>query len=119
VIIYDMDGEIGELIKRSTLKRKRKEITLQKAIEMGEYEIAYLSTFPEWQKVTTIMQWQMIIQAIKNRRRFLELNWAETFNLLDFSKKPELADALKNIERQLEKCRKDEERLRVEWAAKM
>jgi hypothetical protein len=36
-----------------------------------------------------------------------------------FSKKPELAQALKNIEKQLEECREDEEKLRVEWAAKM
>lgn len=109
----------GELIKRGVKKAKTEEITLQKAIDMGEYEPNYLMTFPAWHKLSRIMQWQMVIQAIKNRRRFLELNYAETFNMLDFSKKPELANALKNIERQLEKLRGDEEKLRVEWAAKM
>lgn len=112
-------GETGELVKRSAKKRKRDEITLQKAIDMGEYELNYLMTFLSWHKLSKIMQWQMVIQAIKNRRRFLELNYAETFNMLDFSKKPELAGALKNIERQLEKLRADEEKLRVEWAAKI
>jgi len=63
---------------------------LQMAVEMGEYDPKYLSTFLEWQRLSKNMRWQTIRRALRNRKRLLRLNYAEIFNQLDFSKKPEL-----------------------------
>lgn len=91
-------------------------INLEKAVEMGEYDPGYLSGFVEWHNLTKNMQWQYIRRGIQNRRRLLRLNYAEIFNQLDFSKKPELANALGNIQKQIEELQKEEERLQVEYS---
>jgi hypothetical protein len=91
-------------------------MTLEKAIEMGEYDPEYLSVFAEWHNLTKMMQWQYVREAIKNRKRFLLRQWAEIFNILDFSSKPQLAEAMKNIEKQQKKLAEDEERLQVEFS---
>ena len=115
-----MDGEFGENIeiKRRGSKPKTKSsisLTFDQAIDMGEYCPEFLSTFPKWSNFTKNVKWHYIRQALKNRRRFLELNYAETFNIIDFSKKPQLQAVLDNIQKELKKIQKDEEDLRVEY----
>lgn len=92
-----------------------KKMTLEKTVEMGEYEPSYLSTFPEWHGLTRYLQLQYIRRAIENRRRQLMVQWAEINNVLDFRLKPNLKEALKNIEKQLKELDRDEERLLLEY----
>ena len=91
-------------------------MTLQKAVELGEYNPEFLATFPEWHTLSRHAQFQFIRQALANRHRHLIVQWAEINNLLDFSKKPELKDALKNIEKQLNELEKDKEKLYLEYS---
>ncbi len=91
-------------------------IALGKAIDMGEYNPDYLATFPEWFSLSRHVQWVMIRQGLKNRTVQLRVHWAEVVNQPDFSKKPYLKIALKNIEDQLKKLQSDEERLQVEYS---
>ena len=90
-------------------------MTLEKAVEMGEYDPKFLSTFPEWASFTDNIRWHYIRQAIQNRRNFLLLNWAETNNVLDLSLKPEMKQVLDRIMDQVKILNKDEEKLRLEF----
>ena len=92
-------------------------ITLDKAIELGEYDEQYLSKFPEWKMLSPNIRWQLIRRAIKNKKRILRMTYAEIFNQLDFSKKPKLSIALKNTEKELEKLSKDEEKLLLKYSS--
>lgn len=91
-------------------------MTFQKAIEMGEYDPKYLARFDEWEGFARHTQFQYIKTALENRRKHLLSQWADISTILDFSKKPELADALKNIEKQLRTIEDDRERLFVEYS---
>jgi hypothetical protein len=91
-------------------------MTFQKAIEMGEYDPKYLIRFEEWNDFARHTQFQYIKTALENRRKHLLSQWADISTILDFSKKPELADALKNIENQLHKIEEDREKLFVEYS---
>ncbi len=91
-------------------------MTLQKAIDMGEYNPDFLATFPEWHQLSRHIQWEMIRDGLQNRRRQLRIHWAEIANQPDFSKKPQLHKALKNIEKQLDELQTDEERLQIEYS---
>lgn len=91
-------------------------ISLQSAINFGEYDPNYLKTFPEWHKLSKHMQWELISKAIKNRRRQLWVHWAEVNNQPNFSKKPHLKAALENIQMQVALLQDDEERLQVEYS---
>ena len=91
-------------------------MTLQKAIDMGEYDPDFLATFPEWFSLSRHIQWEMIRQGLKNRTRHLRLHWAELANQPDFSQKPHLVAAMKNIQRQLGELQHDEEKLQVEYS---
>ena len=91
-------------------------MTLQQAINMGEYNPEYLSTFPEWHQFSRHTQFQYIAMALDNRRKQLLMQWAQVNNILDFRMKPELHEALKNIEAQMKKLEKDRERLFVEYS---
>lgn len=91
-------------------------LTLQAAIDFGEYRPQHLSTFPEWSKLSRHMQWELIGKAMKNRRRQLWMQWAEVNNQPNFSKKPHLQVALKNIEMQVDLLQLDEEQLQVEYS---
>lgn len=109
------DAEAGEKIKGGSKPRSDK-MTLQKAIDLGEYDPEFLSTFPEWNKLSRHVQFQMIREALTNRHRHLITQWAEINNFLDFSLKPELRIALKNIEKQLKRLDHDREALFIEYS---
>jgi hypothetical protein len=99
-----------------TLPSKNPKMTLQKAVELGEYDPDYLSIFPEWHTLTRHLQFQFVRQGLENRRRILRVQWAEINNILDFRLKPNLKIALKNLEKQLKALYKDEERLYLEYS---
>lgn len=108
--------DAGETLGGSSSKPVSPVMTLQKAIDMGEYDPDFLATFPEWHQLTRHIQWEMIRQGIRNRRRQLRTNWADIQRQSDFLKKPHLAKALKNVEKQLDDLQADEERLLVEYS---
>lgn len=110
---FDDDAEKNRPRKANAIS---KSMTLQKAVDMGEYDPEFLGNFAEWHSLTRMMQWNYVRQAIKNRKRFLLLQWAEIANILDLRLKPELKEALKNIEKQQEKVNQDEERLQIDFA---
>lgn len=91
-------------------------MTLQKAIDLGEYDPAYLATFAEWHTLSRHIQFQYIRQALDNRHRHLITQWAEVNNMLDFSKKPQLTEALENIMLQIKKLERDREKLYLEYS---
>ncbi len=94
----------------------KKILSLDQAIEFGEYHPEILTSFEEWEDLSRIMQFQLIRKALDNRYRHLVTQYAEVNNTLDFSKKPQLQGALKNIEEQLRQLQKDKEKLYVEYS---
>jgi hypothetical protein len=92
------------------------DMTLQKAVDLGEYDPQFLSTFSEWHTLSRHIQFQYIRTALENRNHHLITQWAEINNILDFRLKPKLKTALKNIERQLKKLSKDKEKLYLEYS---
>ena len=91
--------------------KTKSNIDFEEAIEMGEYDIKYLSKYDKWKKLSRHVQFQYIRKAIENRRKNLLSQWAETSTILDFGKKPDFSNALKNIELQLKKIEDDREKL--------
>lgn len=110
---FEDDIEKGKL---SLPLSKSQKMTLQKAVDLGEYNPDYLATFPEWHDLSRHVQFQFIRQALDNRRRQLIVQWAEVNNVLDFGEKPQLKEALKNIEKQLKELEKDREKLYIEYS---
>lgn len=106
----------GEFIGGGSAKPMAPVMTLQKAVDMGEYDPDFLATFPEWLGFSRHVQWEMMRQALQNRRRQLRVHWAELANQPDFSKKPHLRTAMRNIEKQLNELQIDEEKLQVEYS---
>lgn len=91
-------------------------MTLQKAIELGEYFPEFLANFPKWHSLSKHSQFQMIRQALDNRRHQLLTQWAEINNVIDFRLKPEMSVALENIQKQLKKLEDDREKLYLEYS---
>lgn len=91
-------------------------MTLEKAVDMGEYNPEFLATFPEWHLLSRHIQFEYIRKALDNRNRQLVLQWAEINNILDYSTKPELKIAQQNIQNQIKKVDKDRERLYLEYS---
>ncbi len=113
-----MRGEIDDDFEKNTTSRQPtspKGLTLEKAVELGEYHPDFLATFPEWQQFSRIIQWEYIRRALKNRRHQLLVHWAEINNQIDFSKKPHLQQALDNLQKQLAIVMTDEEKYQVEY----
>jgi len=119
VIIYLLmafeGGEKGEQVKGGSPKSKQF-MTLQKAVDMGEYDPEYLATFPEWFTLSRHVQFQFIKQGLDNRRRQLWLQWAEINNTPNFHLKPHLAIALTNVEKQIKKLDSDWEKFFVKYS---
>jgi hypothetical protein len=100
----------------SSPKNLSNTLTLDKAIELGEYAPKFLAQFPEWKRFSRHVQFEYIRKAIDNRNRHLITQWAEITNVLDFRLKPHLNEALRNIEKQLQALRDDKERLYFEYS---
>jgi len=91
-------------------------LSFDEAIRMGEYNPKYLANYPEWHQFSRHVQFQYIQKAVENRRRQLLKQWAAVNNILNFSKKPHLAEALENISEQMEVVEDDRETLFVEYS---
>jgi len=104
---------------KSTSVTQSQSITLQQAIDFGEYDPAFLANFAEWHSMSPHIQWQLIRKALDIRNKQLFSQYAELNSVLDYSKKPHIWDALKGLEKQLAHLAKDRERLYVEFTNKM
>ena len=100
----------------STPVKVSSRMTLKKAVDFGEYDPNYLSTFPEWTTLSKYIRFQYIRTAIENRRKMFLMQYAEVNNILDFRLKPELKVALRNIERELKKVEDDREKILIEYS---
>lgn len=110
------DMESGERAPTTSSAPASKNMTLKEAIELGEYDSDFLSTFPEWHTFPKHIQFQYLRKALDNRNKQLLMQWAEINNMLDFRLKPHLAEALKNIEKQMKKLENDREKLYFEYS---
>lgn len=108
--------ESMERIKTSAKPKPASGMSMQQAIDFGEYDPKFLSGFSEWHSLSRHTQFQLIRQAIENRNKQLITQWAEINNVLNFSKKPHLQEALRNIEEQRRKLEKDKEDLYLEYS---
>jgi len=90
--------------------------SFEKAIELGEYDPAFLERFPVWSGMSRHSQYEFVHQALTNRRKQLRLQWADMANQPDFSKKPHLMEAQKKIQDAMHKLIEEEELLQVEYA---
>ncbi len=93
----------------------RGKLTLDKAVDMGEYDPEYLSQFPDWHELTRHMQFELIKKALANRRKQLLFQWMEITRANDYRLKPHLAEAASSIDRQLEKLTRDKEHLYAKY----
>lgn len=91
-------------------------LTLEKAVELGEYDPKFLANFPEWHTFSRHVQFEYIRKALDNRRKQLLTHWAELNNVLDFRNKPEVWEALKNVEKQMHNLLGEKERLFSEYS---
>ncbi len=107
--------EFGEKVKGGKSTSNSQKMTLQKAIDFGEYDPKYLSTFPEWHTLSKHIQFQFIKTAIDNRKKQLMMQYAEINNVLDFRLKPELKEVLNNITKQLKILDTDFEKFSMEY----
>ena len=94
-------------------------LTLNEAIDFGEYNPDYLAQFEEWDTLTPHIQWQLIRKAVDIRRQQMITQYAELNNVLNLSKKPHVQSAMKNVEKQLDDLRKDREDLYVVYSKRM
>lgn len=94
-------------------------LTLQQAIEFGEYDPKYLANFAEWHNLSVHVQWQLIKKALNNRHSQLITQYSELNNVLDLRLKPDVQAAMKNVEKRLKDFERDRERLYVEYSGKI
>jgi hypothetical protein len=52
-------------------------LTLEKAIELGEYDTNFLANFPEWHSLSRHIQFEYVRKALENRHRQLITQYAE------------------------------------------
>ena len=112
---FEDSGEKGNFSSGGSVSQT---MTLQKAVDMGEYNPEYLSTFSEWHTLSTHVQLNYIRQGMDNRRAQLLTQWAEMDRAVDHRLKPELQAAQNNIWKQLEKLESDRERIYFEYSEK-
>lgn len=91
-------------------------LTLEKAIELGEYDPSYLANFPEWHTLSRHIQFQYIRKALVNRHKLLLTQYAELNNVLDLRNKPDVWKAIRNVEKQLHHLLDEKERIFLEYS---
>jgi hypothetical protein len=108
------ENEQGASSKPPALATK---LTLEKAVELGEYDPNFLANFPEWHTLSRHIQFQYVKKALENRNRQLLGQYAELNNVLDLRNKPEIWDAIRNMEKQLHELLDIKEKLFAEYSA--
>jgi len=91
-------------------------LTLEKAVELGEYDPNFLANFPEWHTLSRHIQFEYIRKALNNRHKQLLTQYAELNNVLDLRMKPEIHKAIRNMEKQLSNILIEKERLYSEYS---
>lgn len=91
-------------------------MTLDEAIELGEYNPEFLKQFKEFAVLSRHGQLQLIRKALENRHRQLITQYAEMNNQLNLSKKPWLWEAMDKVMERIHELEEDRERLLVEYA---
>lgn len=94
-------------------------ITLQQAVDFGEYQPDYLANFAQWHTLSPHIQWQLVRKALDIRHTQLITQYAELNNVLHLSKKPHVQNAMRSVEKQLKQLMEDQERLYVEYSNKL
>ena len=97
----------------------RTNLTLQQAIDFGEYDPKVLANFADWHELSPHIQWQLIRKALDIRHKQLVTQYAELNNVLFLSKKPEVKEAMVSVEKQIKDLSNDREDLYVEYSNKM
>ena len=92
------------------------DLTLEKAVELGEYDPNFLANFPEWHTLSRHVQFQYIRRALNNRHKQLLTQYAELNNVLDLRLKPDIWKAIRNMEKQLHHILEEKERLFAEYS---
>jgi len=110
----DGENEQGINSKPPTMVTK---LTLEKAVELGEYEPDFLANFPEWHALSRHVQFQYIRKALENRNHQLLAQYAELNNVLDLRNKPDVWKAIKNMEKQLHQLLEIKEKLFSEYSS--
>ncbi len=110
------DMESGEKAPTASSSPPSKNMTLKEAVELGEYSPDFLATFPEWHTFSRHVQFQYIRQALDNRNKQLLMQWAQINNTIDFRLKPQMAEALVNIQKQMKKLDDDRDNLYFEYS---
>lgn len=93
-------------------------MTLQQAIDFGEYHPEFLQNFPEWHTLTPHIQWQYVRKALDIKRKQLWTQYNELCSVLDIRLKSNVQESIKNVEKQIADLAKDRERLYVEFTNK-
>ncbi|QQS38730.1 hypothetical protein IPM62_05085 [Candidatus Woesebacteria bacterium] len=103
-----------------TTKRKdnSENMSIQKAVDLGEYDPEVLSLCKEWSGLSYHAQLQYIKEGLDNRRKQLLMQWAEMDRAIDLRLKPNLEIAKHNVEKQLKKIEDDREKLYFEYSKK-
>src|ERR1035437_5442582 len=91
-------------------------LTLEKAVELGEYDPDFLANFPEWHTLSRHIQFQYIRKALENRNRQLLGQYADLNNVLDLRNKPDVWKAIRNVEKQLHQLLEVKEKLFSEYS---
>lgn len=112
----DEDAEYGETLSSKKPPTTATKLTLEKAVELGEYDPNFLANFPEWHTLSKHIQFQYVRQALDNRHKQLLTQYAELHNVLDLRNKPEIWEAIHNMEKQLHHILEEKERLFAEYS---
>ncbi|MCX7928740.1 MAG: hypothetical protein N2558_03590 [Patescibacteria group bacterium] len=107
----DLTPEIPKAKSSSSKKR----ITLRQAIEYGEYDVTYLSTFPEWHELPKHMQFEYLNEAMDNRRKQLLQHWAYINRTSNWSVRDDLKEISAGIEKQLDELERDRQKIMAEY----
>jgi hypothetical protein len=91
-------------------------MTLQKAVELGEYDPKFLATLPEWHTLSRHIQFQFIKTAAENRRKQLLSQFADLNNVLDYRLKPEIKEAAASVLERVKQVEYDLEKFLIEYS---
>ncbi len=91
-------------------------ISLKDVISLGEFEPEVLAKYPEWEKLSNYVQFELIRQGLENRRKQLFKKWSEVVNFIGDFPNANRQETKENLERQLQTLRADKERLYNEYS---
>ncbi|MCS7092082.1 MAG: hypothetical protein NZM26_01880 [Patescibacteria group bacterium] len=111
----DLNTNLQQFPKNASQKPKKTALTLRQAIEYGEYDVAYLSTFPEWHELPKHIQFEYLNEAMDNRRKQLLQHWAYINRTSNWSVRDDLKEISAGIEKQLDELERDRQKIMAEY----